>query len=139
MTGRYGGGDVTTRNLHPPPPAPAPRAASRARSRRVGAGLLAVAIPVALVLWLPLVTWLRNPCGALAAPVCLEPAAILRSTQYVVGLALAVTGVGAAILLARYAVQERWSKPASRVVQGFVAAVAVWLVLYSVSLPSLIG
>ncbi len=106
---------------------------------RVLAAVLGAAVVVALVVWVPFVDDLRDPCGAgLGAASCRQPAAVLRWGQYLAGIATAILGVGATAALALYAVRGRWLRRSTTVVLAFVAATIVWVVLYLVSLPSLI-
>lgn len=132
MTGRF-------RDVQAPPAADRRLVVPPTPLGRVVAGALAAAVVVALVVWVPFVTELRAPCGAgIGAESCREPAAVLRWGQYVVGVAAAVLGVVTAVALGLYAVRSRWLPRATTVVFAFVAATAVWVALYLVSLPSLL-
>lgn len=106
---------------------------------RVGAVIVGAITVGALVLWVPLVNELRAPCGGgLAAESCRQPQALLRWGQFAAGIVTAVLAIVTVVALALFGLRGRWHRNASRATLAFVAAAAVWLVLYLVSLPSLV-
>lgn len=106
---------------------------------RAAAGAGAVLIVLALVAWVPLVNELLAPCGGgIGTESCREPIAALRWGQFAAGIAAGVLGVATAVGLALFAGRGVWLRRARMAGAAFVAAAGVWLVLYLVSLPSLL-
>lgn len=115
-----------------------PSAARRAATWRLLAAALAAALALTLVVWVPLVDDLRAPCAGIDAPSCRRPALVLRWAQYVVGVLTAILGVATVGVLALYAVRERWLRPATAAALGFTGGAVAWVLLYLLSLPSLV-